>query len=228
MSDTSHPQHPSDWRRIAPFSLTIFFSITAYAIVRYNVFKGVDIEFIPLYILNKILALSSVVFIGISYLLGPVARFADHAFETKLSLRRPLGLLGFACAGIHSALSLVLLSPYYYPSLFMGGRFTFFASLHILSGILAGALFTIVAISSIPNVMQTTDSSRWHSVQRIGYIAYMFVLMHVYTVGVNSWKDVSIWPGAMAPISLIAFNIIMVVLLVKMASVLFWRPKNTA
>lgn len=216
MIDTANTRRQSEWLRITPFALLIFLVIFAYAIIRYNVLKGVDPEYIPLYILNKVLALSSVVYIGISYLLGPIG--------AKRELRRPFGLLGFACASVHSLISLILLTPYYYPSLYMGGKFTFYANLHLLFGVLATILFAAVAASSIPNIMQTTDSTRWRSIQRWGYIALIFVLLHVYTVGVNSWKDYTIWPGGLAPISLIAFTIIMFVLTMKIVSLILPRP----
>lgn len=206
-------------------TLSIFGLISVYTIVRYVVFKGVDAEFIPLYLFNKVLALASVVFIAISYLLGPLHAFDPQMFETKLSLRRPFGLLGFACASIHSLISIILLTPYYYPALYMGGHFTLYASLHLLFGILAMLVFAIVAISSIPNVMQTTKAAEWRSIQRLGYLAYIFVLVHVYTVGVNSWKDYTVWPGGLVPISLIAFNIIVFGLLIKITSIMKRAPK---
>ena len=41
-----------------------------YAVVRYNVFKGVEWIHLPLYVVNKSFALSGVTFVALSYLVG--------------------------------------------------------------------------------------------------------------------------------------------------------------
>lgn len=206
--------------RIFFVSLAIVLVIFVYAFVRYNLLKAVDLQYIPMYVTNKVLAFASVVFIGISYVLGPLHVFDKKLFETKLAFRRSFGLIGYGCAAIHTMISMMLLTPYYYPGLYAAGRFTLFGQLHLLSGILSIAIFTLVAVSSLPGIVQSMTGGLWHQIQRTGYIAFIFVLLHVYTVGVRGWADVTTWPSGLPPISLIAFNIVLFVLLVKIASLI--------
>lgn len=211
--------------RVIPIIVSILAISYAYAIIRYHIFKGIDWQFLPLYTTNKAIALSSVLFICLSYLLGPLGRF-DQSMGRLLPLRKPLGLTGFTLAVAHSVISLTLLDPYYYPSLYVSGRFNLFSQLHLLSGVLGIVLFSLVAVSSIPSVMQTMESTRWRAVQRIGYWGLFTILIHIYTVGVRGWIDPTTWPGGLFPISLIAFICIMFVFTVKVFS-LFFRHERT-
>jgi len=202
-------------------SLVIFGVIVAYTILRYNVFGRVEYRFIPLYITNKIFAFSSLIYIGISYILGPLTSLDARLFESKLSWRRYFGLLGFAFSGVHILISLILIDPYFYPALYHMGRLTFFGQLHFIFGVLAFSLFSLVAASSFPNVFQTLTSGRWRALQRLGYIGLLLVLGHVITLGITGWLDKTEWPGNLVPISLISSNFILIILLLKIFS-LFW------
>lgn len=220
MEESAKKPSVSTVYKIFPLTLAIFLIIFAYAFVRYNLLKAVDLQYVPMYVTNKVLALSAVVFIAMSYVLGPLRVFDKKLFTSKLVYRRCLGQIGYGCAVIHTMISMMLLTPYYYPGLYAAGRFTFFGQLHLLSGVLSMVIFTIVAVSSLPGIMQSIQSDLWHRIQRSGYIAFAFVLVHVYTLGVGGWADKTTWPGGLLPISLIAFNIILFVMLVKIASLI--------
>jgi len=111
---------PWGWSRISLISIVIFFVIFAYTVIRYNVIQGVIWDHLPLYVTNKAIALGSVVFISISYLLGSLNHLLSGSFSDKLSLRKHFGLLGFTLAWTHSLISLIILKPDYYRSFFLG------------------------------------------------------------------------------------------------------------
>jgi len=210
---------PWGWSRISLISIVIFFVIFAYTVIRYNVIQGVIWDHLPLYVTNKAIALGSVVFISISYLLGSLNHLFSGSFSDKLSIRKHFGLLGFTLAWIHSLISLIILRPDYYRSFFLGDALNLTGELTLLFGVLAMIIFSIVAITSLPSVFESMNYHRWKSVQRKGYLAFLLVMLHVFTMGMSGWLKSEDWPGGLLPISLIAFIIIFNVLLVKMLSI---------
>lgn len=209
---------PWGWSRISLTSLIIFLVIFAYTVIRYNVVMGVSWDHLPLYVSNKAIALGSVVFIAISYLLGTLNQLFSGTFSDKLSLRKHFGLLGFTLAWIHSLISLIILRPDYYRSFFLGDSLNLTGELTLLFGVLAMIIFSIVAITSLPSVFKNMEYNRWKSIQSKGYLAFLLVMLHVFTMGYSGWLKSEGWPGGLVPISLIAFIIIFNVLLAKILS----------
>lgn len=206
------------WNRISWLSLIILLLIFAYSIIRYNVVLGISWDHLPLYVSNKAIALGSVVFIAISYLLGTLNQLLSGKFSNKLSLRMHFGLLGFTLAWIHSLISLIILRPEYYRSFFLGNSLNLTGELTLLFGVLSVFTFSIVAITSLPSVFKSMGYRRWKSVQSKGYLAFFLVMLHVFTMGYSGWLKSEEWPGGLVPISLIAFIIIFNVLLAKILS----------
>jgi DMSO/TMAO reductase YedYZ heme-binding membrane subunit len=222
--ETEHqPSHLSNWRRITPTSFIIVLLVFTYSIVRYNVIKGVSYEHLPLFISNKAIALGAVVLISISYLLGNLARFFPRVFSRIVYLRKYFGLLGFGLASIHTLMSLILLRPYYYGKFFDGDSLNLVGELSLLFGVIALFIFSVVAIISLPSIVRTMEPGSWRSGQRKGYIALMFVMTHVYTMGIRGWLTPDEWPGGLLPISLVAFIAISFTLLVKLVSLITVR-----
>lgn len=214
------PSLPSGWRRIILPAIILFALVFTYSVVRYNVIKGVAWEHLPLFISNKAIALGAVVFISVSYLLGNISRFI-HTFSRWVYLRKYFGLLGFSLASIHSLMSLALLRPYYYGKFFTAeGSLNLIGELSLLFGVIALFIFSIVAIVSLPSIVNSMDPRKWRSVQRSGYIALVFVLAHVYTMGIQGWLTPEGWPGGLFPISLVAFIILLTVVLIKILAIL--------
>lgn len=208
-------------KAIAVIILTITF---AYAIIRYNLLKGVGWDQLPLFISNKAISLSAVLFIGISYALGSLTRFLP-VFVPALGMRKFLGLFGFALAALHALISLLIFSQIRYPKFFsQSGNLNVVGELSMLFGILAFSVFAIVAISSIPGIINSQDSKRWLAVQRLGYLGLILVFFHVLTMGLDGWLKPEDWPGKMLPISLVAAIVIVIILLLKITALIF--PKN--
>ena len=225
-AEEKHEERKSGWK-IAFIILLIVLLITfVYSILRYNVFKGVGIEHLPLYISNKALALAATIMIGLSFLLGPLCRFSKRIVP-KLYLRKYIGLLGFGIAAIHGVISLLLFNPAYYQKFFAEtGKLTLEGELSMLFGILAIFIFAAISITSIPSVESGLHPKQWKFIQRSGYLAYLLVLLHVLVMGFSGWFDASKWPGGMYPITLVAFSFIVFVLLIRVIVMIFPKKEN--
>ena len=224
-AEEKHEERKSGWKNVFISFVIIFLIVFAYAVLRYNVFKGVPIAQVPLYIMNKVFALVSVVLIGLSFAIGPVCRFSKK-FVSKLYLRKYFGLLGFGVASLHGLISLLLFNSAYYPKFFAeGGKLTMEGELSMLFGVLALFIFAIVSVTSVPSVEKGLHEKQWKFIQRIGYVAYVLVLLHVTVMGFVGWLKPSDWPGGLYPISMITFVIIAIVLLIRLIVAVFPKHK---
>lgn len=204
------------WKRGVYVALFAFALSLLYVIVRYHIVREVPFAELPLYTGNKAVALVSVILIGISLVLGSLARFFP-SLSGAIPLRKPLGLIGFGAAGIHSLMSLALLSPAYYPKFFTeGGGYSFIGESAVLTGVLAFATFSVVAITSLPSVAAKMTPLGWKRAQRFGYLALVFTLVHVATPALQGWFNPGSYAYYLVPISLIASLFIVFVLLVRL------------
>ncbi len=158
-----------------------------------------------LFIANKAFASTSIVLVGLSFLLGPLAHFWPKAFIPILHLRKHFGIFGFAVAGLHVLSSLILMSGDYFSRLYALGKFSFEAELSMVFAIFAFFLFSIVAVTSIPSVEERMDKKKWLWIQRIGYIAFLFAAVHFFALKWGLWINPSAWGSAIPPASLLAF-----------------------
>lgn len=203
-------------RKTTIIVLTVFVICLAYAYIRYNLVRSVPFENFPLFIANKATALSATILIGLSFLLGPLSRFWPNQFTSHLYLRKSLGVAGFAVAALHALMSMVLLTPSYYPRFYAeSGRLNLIGETSMLFGILAFLIFTAVAITSLPPIEKHMHPDQWKLVQRFGYLAYLFVLVHVAVMGFAGWFRPESWQYGLASISLISALFIIFVLVVK-------------
>lgn len=187
-----------------------------YAIIRYHVLKGVPWEHFPLFIFNKGISLSAVFLITLSYMLGRLARIFPHIFTKWLSMRKFLGVAGFGLAATHALISLLILSPSYFPKFFEeSGQLNLVGELSLLFGVVSFFIFSIVAATSVPAIEKSMDKHNWLRVQRLGYLALFFVMLHVLIMGYAGWLKPQDWPGGLLPISLVAFIVIALALLIK-------------
>jgi DMSO/TMAO reductase YedYZ heme-binding membrane subunit len=205
----------------------IFIAVFTYAIVRYNVIKGVPWSDLPLFISNKAISLSAVAFIVLSYSLGSLARFWPGAFDTTLRFRKFFGLLGFGLAAIHALISLLIFTPSYYAKFFTeSGSLNLIGELSMIFGVLAFFVFSLVAITSLPSISKTMDTKRWLAAQHVGYLGLVLVFLHVLVMGFEGWLRPESWPGGLLPISMVAAIIVALGLLVKIFAVIFASGKK--
>lgn len=158
----------------------------AYATLRYNVFGTVLWSDWPIFVLNKALAMTS--------LLACLV-WVWSARRGATGRQAVLATLGARAAVAHVVCSLALLGPAYYPAFFGGERLSWPGSVSLLAGVV-----TIV-------ILQTGASGRRDSggdARWIGGAAFTAGL-HAACYGYSGWLTPSAWPGFLPPITLLSF-----------------------
>ncbi|MFH1390766.1 MAG: ferric reductase-like transmembrane domain-containing protein [Candidatus Diapherotrites archaeon] len=121
--------------------------------------------------INAIVAFSATIIIGLSALMGPVARFVPK-WKSILEMRRPLGIIGFGLAALHLMIVVPLLLEE--PSeVFLGD---------VVSIVVAGVafvIFTLMALTSTSKWVEKLGYDNWKMLQRLGYLAMALVLFHI-------------------------------------------------
>lgn len=172
----------------------------AYAVVRYNVFKGVPWEQLPVYVSNKAIALVGLLLLGLSRVVQDKGR------------RKGLGLAGAGFVAVHVLMSLMLAGPEYFPSLYNAtGKMTGSAALSMLAGALgSGALLWLFHSTKVRPA--EGQQQRTSLVPGLGRALLLFTAVHVALIGVDAWVDLDTWPGSLPPITLLSFAIAVVLL----------------
>jgi len=188
----------------------------AYSIIRYHVAGDVAWRHFPLFILNKATSLAAVVFVACSYLIGKVIRWYDDDKALRLVVIKFCGLMGFFLAAIHAFFSMPLLTPAYFGKYFDAtGRLNLQGELGMAVGVIGLFLLASPAITTLPMMPKALGGWRWKRTQRLGYVALIFVVIHLFTLGLKGWLAPKGWPVGLPPISLIAVVAALVPLLVK-------------
>lgn len=214
-SSTAQPTM-SDGSHLAWLAAILGLSLS-YAILRYNIFKGVEWAHFPLYIVNKAFSLSAVICIAMSYVIGKLIQVHREDREKRIGLVKFLGLIGFSLAAMHGLMSLTLFSPVYYEKFFLEtGKLTFEGELSFLFGVLSLWCLTIPAITSLPFMDQHLGRARWRQMQQMGYAALALNAGHVFAMGFAGWLDTASWPGGLPPITMLGFVFSVLAILTKM------------
>ena len=120
---------------------------------------------------NAVVAFGATFLIALSFFLGPLARIIP-ALKHDLIYRKTFGLWGYSLALIHLILaSFNIINEERVITLADLGSLTF-------AGI-AFMIFTMMALTSTYKWMQTLGYENWKSLQRVGYMALLFVLIHI-------------------------------------------------
>ena len=181
-----------------------------YAVLRYNIIKGVEWRHLPLYVFNKALALSAVTLMVMSVIKGRKAS-ADERYKI-LAMR--YGWIGFQFIILHVIMSLALLKQSYYAKFFQSGTLTFGAELSLLLGITA---FVLLLIYSINAALQRWGVEPFHpgvSNNLLRTTALILIAGHLAVMGFKGWFDTAAWPGGLPPITLLGFIIVLLVILI--------------
>ncbi|MBU0473037.1 MAG: hypothetical protein KKF62_02610 [Bacteroidetes bacterium] len=179
------------------FSLKIFVAFIVsfgYAVLRYNFFGNVPLEEIPLYITNKAISLT-VIFLLL---------FSIQKTSLK-EARKKLWKLIFILTSIHVFISFRLLGPEHYQKFYFENELNIIGYLTIFFGITGFVGFLILRSDNllptengklkIPNSLKNV----------IRTIIPIFILGHLFSMGIYGWLSPNKWPGFMIPISLIGF-----------------------
>ena len=170
-------------------SATLIFVLSfVYAIVRYHVFHEVPWAHFPLFIANKAISLSGLVFLGMALVQ-----------QDKLD-RKAFGQWGAALIGAHILISFLIMNEHYFAKFFIAnGEYTFQAELSMLAGVI-GAIFMCALLLSPPS------STSGHLSLRLGWGRAILICaaVHLAFMGYTSWLAPEDWPGYMPPITLIS------------------------
>lgn len=194
-------------------STLLFF--TLYAVLRYIVFKGVDPAHFPSYIVNKILSISGLFFLAVSYASGKVKAFKLKDESKQIQFVKFSGLAGFSLSAMHAFISLTLISPAYYPKFYSGDMMNMTGELTMVMGVFSLYCFAIPAITTIPFMQEAVGIRKWQQGQRMGYLGLFTALLHVAVMGFAGWIEIEKWPGHMPPISLLGAIVVLVPLFLK-------------
>jgi len=214
MLETANETSKTKSLKIRWLSLVFLFLIL-YAILRYIVFQGVDPVHFPLYIVNKIFSTSGLFFLSVSYAMGKIRHKKLKDKQVKIEFMKFFGMAGFSLSAMHVFISMIILTPSYYPKFYNGEMMNFTGELSMLMGVLSIFFFTIPAITTIPFMQEAVGIKKWQKGQRVGYLGLLTALLHVIIMGYSGWLEVEKWPGYLPPITLIATLIAIVPLYLK-------------
>ena len=194
-----------------------------YAIVRYNVFKGVEWTHLPLYIVNKSAAFGGVVFIALAYMVGKVFG-GTPGTELVRAKAKFFGLAGFGMISMHALMSMILLTPAYYEKFFAAsGKLNLTGEVTFLCGVLAYGCLLFPAITTLPYMYDALGMERWLRAQHMGYATLALASGHTFAMGFKGWFDLSSWPGSLPPITMLGFLAAATALVVKLGRVIARR-----
>lgn len=192
----------------------IFFTI--YAIIRYIVFKGVSPNHLPLYIVNKIFSVSGIFLIATSYTIGKLKRLKNKNESRQHQLIKFTGLAGFSLSAMHVFISLMIISPGYFPKFYHEDMMNFKGELSMLMGVFSLFCFSFPAITTLPFMQEAVGFKKWKKRQQIGYLGLLTAFLHVLVMGISGWLDVASWPGYLPPITMLSALIASVPLVLKL------------
>jgi hypothetical protein len=157
-----------------------------YTIVRYIIFGNVSLIQIPVYLVNKSVAMASVSFMFFAALNYKRQKENQARFWGKASLHSTI---------MHILLSLAILSKDYYPKFFATQKMNLTGELTIMFGVIATCFF----------LMTSNDKTISIGPRLLQFFAVLFVLGHLLSMGLGGWLAVDEWNGGLPPISLISF-----------------------
>ena len=187
----------------------IFFSVLLisllYAVVRYNLFGDVPWEHIPLYILNKVFAISGFVILMISSWIS-ASKNINSSWRLVLFERRDiLGFGSLVLIIIHVFISLAILKPEYFEKFFdTNDKLNVVGELSMLFGILGLAMMWMVNRYFSLGDMAIQQSKIRHHFKILINLAIIAGFLHTLIMGIKSWLKPIEWYGYLPPITLLA------------------------
>jgi len=124
--------------------------------------------------INKVLALASIGLIAISLIIGPLSRMFPRHFAHLVPHRKFIGLTGFAFALFHSVYSaLVIYGADINKMIFENPKM-----FGLISGLIALAIFLVMAITSNAQSVKKMGYDKWKAVQTFGYVGLALAALH--------------------------------------------------
>ncbi len=175
---------------------------------------GQPIETIYFKILFNSIALTGTILLGLSYILGPLARLWPKKWTSKLELRMPLGIIGVGFITLHAFLALIILNPAYYSKMFAeSGKLNTLGELSILFGVIGFITFIIIAITSLPQIAENMGRAAWKKVQKLGFWILGLSTLHFAILKWRGWFVWENWHNGIPSGTLVATTFILIVFL---------------
>ena len=168
----------------------LFGLFTAYAALRYHIFKEVSWQHFPAFVLNKSICWTGLTLIGLSR----VSHLREH--------RKTYGLLGLGGIVLHVPLSLATLNRGYHERLFESDSLmmTWNAELSLLAG--AGSLMCLLALWNAFLQKVSSDPPGEKLISRLGRLVLILAAIHIAAIGYPTWLAPAAWYGYLPPITL--------------------------
>jgi DMSO/TMAO reductase YedYZ heme-binding membrane subunit len=164
--------------------IIVFLVSIAYTILRYHIVGNTPWNQFPVYILNKGLALTGFILLGINFSLGPLSNIGAGIDEKWLRIRPSLGISSFLFIFIHLFLSLILLNPANYQKFFLeNGSFTTHGGLSMLGGVIAFLILWIYTVSFQTFLREDKVFIKFITSRKVILIAMIFTAAHIFFMG---------------------------------------------
>jgi len=185
----------------------VFAFALIYSVVRYHIFKGVGWEHLPLFIGNKVMALTGILLIALSVLTRSKSRESYDYVRKKL-----YSYSGYFFISLHVLASLVMVNNGYYEKFFSGNQMNLTGELSMLFGIIAFYIYTVTIFRSWLEKENSQNSAAIKKDVIYRYTTHLLVMGHLLFMGLSSWFFPTEWPGYMLPISLLSFLLLLFIL----------------
>lgn len=123
--------------------------------------------------LNRVFALSGLIIVGATFLIGPLSRYSKRINRLKIH-RRYLGVAGFVVLLLHSAISFWLFYSLDLGLMFSPANPILAAA---LSGTIAFLIFLAMTLTSTNAAMRMMGRN-WKLLQNTGYLAMALSMLH--------------------------------------------------
>ena len=187
-----------------------------YAFTRYIWLGSTSIQQLPLYLLNKVFAISGVVIIGATIFISQIKKRNKTYNKIAKKQNTLLGLSGLTLIILHFLISVILFGKEYFSSFYQNNKLSISGELSLLFANIALILLIIAGIFSFIKVFSKVKFTIKNSYLQLIKIALVFTSFHLLFMGITSWFDFSSWNGGLPPMTLLAFSFILIVLVFRL------------
>jgi hypothetical protein len=175
---------------------------TVYAIIRYAVFGNVSLNNMPVFLMNKGIAMTAAVSLFMASLClvrrdRDAARFWTNACSQSVF--------------VHILLSLGILSKAYFHKFYSGDKLNLTGEVVLLAGVLAVYCLWRMHATEL-------KAAVWRT---LTILVCLLVAVHLFAMGYDDWFLVQKWNGALPPPTLISFFLVIAGLLLYL-----WTAKE--
>ncbi|KAH3708216.1 metalloreductase STEAP4-like [Dreissena polymorpha] len=207
-----------EWRFPIIFAVGVFNGWLLFLIYIYYMFESFyNWEQLSIKVMNKAVCMTSITTLSATYLASSFATIFQLYFGTKhqrfprwldtwLKTRKQLGLVSYLLVTVHVIMSLLTMSPTYYPPWYHSTRVRIPANLNStfefqritwmnwkgeatsLVGICAYVVLSLVCVTTFPSVTDKLNWREWRFAQsKMGHAALFLSVAHVLVMAIPVW-----------------------------------------